>query len=354
MSSSKKSKTKSRINPNIANPSVPDSFVSLSGAIIDHPHNEVIFHMPIWYIWIDYDEEKDNYIPNNSEIKYALGLSQRALEKAKEKLEISLAYPLNYVGLPYYNNFEAKKDRQMCGDCCYRRCQSKGHISSYQEIQRQVGVTEVRGFCYCDKGLAKLEGEYISHRKACSEDLLQLYTPYKHTHGNLDYFVLGNGPILQILYLKYIKKIVDDTNYLKILRTFRDQYFTDQLGVETELLLKELNGRIAHSRTCFDPSKAHCKIDWGHLSRILFLNNIAQRIKTVVDYIDQSALETIKSIEKRMKKKSDSNRSNGSKGSKGSKVSKGSKGSKGSKTKSKPLSISMSKLGSMKLVSKKK
>ena len=202
-----------------------------------------------------------------------------------------------------------------------------------------------------------------------TEMRVELYSPYKFLQSDLDDFVLSNIPIIQLLYIKKKKKDIS----LDILRSFREQYF----NIETQYLIRELNGRISHSRLCFDPSKPNCKMDWGHLNRILFLNNIVNRIRVVVDYIDQTAMEIIekniiqslKSSKKKSKSpKSSKKTSKSPKSSKSSKktskspkssklsTSKSPKSSKSSKKTSKSpkkMSISMSKIGLMKLGKKK-
>jgi hypothetical protein len=373
---SKSSKSKS-IVPNIANPSIPDTFVSLFNIPVNSPHDNVVFIEPLWYQEYQEHKEFDEKLPSTQEIIETLRLTDNAFMKAIENLEISLAYPLHYIGLPYYNNFSSKKDGSKCGGCCYKGCKADGHINSWRQVQQQDGSIITSGLCYCNTTSAKANEHFVLHRDACSKELLELYSPYKFLHSDLDDFVLSNIPIIQLLYIKKKKKDIS----LDILRSFREQYF----NIETQYLLRELNGRISHSRLCFDPSKPNCKMDWGHLNRILFLNNIVNRIRVVVDYIDQTAMEIIeKNIIQSLKlskKKSKSPKSSKSskktskspKSSKSSKkTSKSPKSPKSSKKTSKSpkspkssrsskktikspkkMSISMSKIGLMKLGKKK-
>ena len=367
-------KSSSKIKDNKANPFIPNSYVSLSYANITDPSNDVKFFDPEWYEFLS--DENSEGVPSFNKIQKVLDLSYSNLFLSIQNLEIELAYPLNYVGLPYYNNFEGKTPRQACGKCCYVGCNSNGYISSYDQQEMSNSVIMIKGLCYCDTTKRKMTADsYVLHRDACSADLLSLYTPYKDKHDNINKFVLNDGPIIQLLYLK--KVMTYDRNFLNVLRAFRDQYFKGKRGIETGLLLQELNGRIKHSRICFDPSKKHCKMDWGHLSRILYYLNIVERIRIIVNIIDEMALNIIlrtkkkTSSPKRSKGSSKGSKgspkrskgsSKGSKGSpKGSKCSskgskgspKGSKGSsKGSKVLKKNKQISMIQIGSMKLGSK--
>ena len=372
------SKSKS-IVPNIANPSIPETFVSLFNIPVNSPHDNVVFIEPLWYQEYQEHNEFDEKLPSTQEIIETLRLTDNAFMKAIENLEISLGYPLYYIGLPYYNNFSSKKDGAKCGGCCYKGCKADGHINSWRQVQQQDGSIITSGLCYCNTTSAKANEHFVLHRDACSKELLELYSPYKFLHSDLDDFVLSNIPIIQLLYIKKKKKDIS----LDILRSFREQYF----NIETQYLIRELNGRISHSRLCFDPSKPNCKMDWGHLNRILFLNNIVNRIRVVVDYIDQTAMEIIekniiqslKSSKKKSKSpksskktskspKSSKKTSKSSKSSKSSKktskspkssklsTSKSPKSSKSSKKTSKSpkkMSISMSKIGLMKLGKKK-
>ena len=323
------------VKNNVANPSIPDTYVSLSGAKIKDPSNIVEFLIPQWYIVID--EKNEEKIPSLEEMKQVL---TPLTDRKVRNLETKINYPDSYLGLAYYNNFDGKKNGRFCGTCCYSKCSSEGRISNYGE-DHKADRTIIKGFCYCNTTATKINDEYIPHREACSVRLLSLYQPYKEGHDDIDDFITSSVPIIQILYLKKIMSY--DKKFLAILKDFRDQYFTGVLGEQTGRLLQELNGRIKYSRICFDPQKDHCKMDWGHLLRILYLLNVlVERIRIIVEQIDQMAEDVIEEIERRSRPRSKSKKKTSS--------PKGSKGSKSKKKTNKPLSLSQ--MGSIKLGSK--